>query len=132
MWRVAWQLGAESSEWFLQKLTMGMPMRRASDGLEKFIRRVRLSQKNVLWPDTLVNSRLVDALLWRGSRDASLVQRIGILLFGLVYFGGGLVVLFFAWEERSMFLAVFSVFWILLGIKVIANGLRCRNGRAGH
>ena len=42
-------------------------------------------QKNTLWPDTLRNSALVDAFLWRGSRNATPIQRIGIFLSGLLF-----------------------------------------------
>jgi hypothetical protein len=40
-------------------------------------------QRNTLWPDAMVNSSSVDALLWKGSPKATKVQRVGIVVWGL-------------------------------------------------
>ncbi len=37
-------------------------------------------QRNTLWPDAMVNSSSVDALLWKGSPKATKVQRVGIVI----------------------------------------------------
>ena len=45
------------------------------------------------WPNTIVNARSVDKLLWRGGGGLSRVQQIGIWLFGALWLGYGLVLL---------------------------------------
>lgn len=52
---------------------------------------IEARQRNILWPDTLGNSALVDAFLWKGSPDATRVQRIGMALIGLMYSGPGVL-----------------------------------------
>jgi hypothetical protein len=44
---------------------------------------IRSRQRNTLWPDVLKNSFAVDVLLWHGSRNASRVQKIGAIIFGV-------------------------------------------------
>ena len=46
---------------------------------------LRRRQRNTLWPDTFANSRVFYTLLWKGSPDATLVQRIGMGLLGVIY-----------------------------------------------
>jgi hypothetical protein len=91
---------------------------------QEFIHDVEARQRNILWPDALRNARSVDRLIFRGAPDAPLVQRIGIILFGLIYVCGGLVFLGFARAERSFWFSLFSLGWILLGIVVCRNGLK--------
>ena len=45
--------------------------------LDTFIADVERKQKNVVWPDPLVNSRGVDQFFWRGCPNPTVVQRIG-------------------------------------------------------
>src|ERR1700691_2397619 len=98
---------------------------RAEAGV-RFTDELRDRQRNVVWPGPQVNSRLVGRLLWKGSPDATGVQRTGLTIFGLDYLLAGLVVLSFAKAERSMPLMVFSVPWLLLGARVLRNALRGR------
>jgi hypothetical protein len=93
---------------------------------QQWIAEVRANQRNIVWPDLLVNSRAVDAFLWRGSPNASLVQRIGACLFGLTFFVGGVVLLSLSWSKASPVLALFSLAWVLVGARVITNGVRRR------
>jgi len=77
-----------------------------------------------MWPDFVVNGGLVDRFLLRGPADAPLVQRIGAWLFGLTFLGQGGVLLSIALDQRLWFLALFSVAWMALGLKVCRSGLR--------
>ncbi len=91
-----------------------------------FIDQIAAKQRNVTWPAPLINSRAVDVLLWRGSANVTPVQRIGICLFGIVFLLGGVVLIGFAREERSVALGIFAFLWILLGLRVCWNGVRRR------
>ena len=81
----------------------------------RFSEEIKASQENVLWPNVVRNSRRSDALLWRGSPDATLVQRIGICLFGLAFFGIGLMFFRLAQRENSRPLGcshAYGSFWV--------------------
>ena len=97
----------------------------------KFIDEIGAKQRNIVWPDTLVNSRAVDVLLWRGPRDATTVQRIGIALFGLGFLVFGLVFLSLAKGERSLILMIFSFGLLLLAVRLMRNAFRKRGGGLG-
>jgi hypothetical protein len=56
------------------------------DGPERFRSYVEAKQRNIDWPDAMLNSSSVDALLWRGSPHLTKIQRAGILVFGFFSF----------------------------------------------
>jgi hypothetical protein len=107
-------------------------MRRQRTRLDSpgFIDQIRAKQRNILWPDTVVNGRAVDVFLWRGSPDPTIVQRIGAWLFGLLFLALSVGFLDYALRERSFVLVLFSLGWILLGARVFRNGFRRRKGKA--
>jgi hypothetical protein len=92
----------------------------------EFIDEIEARQRNVVWPGPQVNSRLVGKLLWQGSPGATIVQRIGLSVFGLVYLLAGLACLSFAKGTHSPLLAIFAFPWILLGARVLHNAFRKR------
>jgi hypothetical protein len=100
-------------------------LRRSESGQE-FTKEIRNRQRNIVWPGPQVNNRLVGGLLWKGSRDATVVQRIGLAIFGLTYLLAGLIFLSIAKGERSVWLAMFALPWLLLGVRVLNNALRKR------
>jgi hypothetical protein len=101
-----------------------MKHRRANAGLENFIAEMRARQNNIVWPNPLVNSRNVDAFLWKGSPNPSLIQRTGAWLIGLVYVGLALVCLVIARSTGKRWMAVLIVGLLFLGVKIFANGCR--------
>jgi len=44
-------------------------------------------QRNIVFPDTVRNDRLVNELFWKGSPNATRLQRIGIAFLSIVPFG---------------------------------------------
>lgn len=90
---------------------------------------MRDRQRNVVWPGPQANSRLVGKLLWRGSPEATAVQRIGLIIFGLGYLFAGLVLLTYAKQGRSLWVAMFAVPWLLLGARVVHNAFRRHKAR---
>jgi hypothetical protein len=86
---------------------------------------VERSQRNTLWPDAMLNSSSVDALLWKGSPKATKVQRVGIAIFGLLFLSLGLFFMFaLAPELHSPLVAVFGIFPFAVGIKVTFNAFK--------
>jgi hypothetical protein len=55
--------------------------------LEAFIADVERRQRNVVWPDPLVNARSVDQFFWSGSPSPTGVQRVAAWLIGLIFIG---------------------------------------------
>jgi len=85
---------------------------------------VRARQQDVLWPDAMVNSSSVDALLWKGSPNATKVQRVGIAIWGLAFACIGAVSEMGAYEKRELFLALFGLPWLALGAKLCFNAFK--------
>ena len=105
---------------------MKMSRRKKHVRTEDFIDLVRSRQRNLVWPDTLVNSTEVDNLLLRGSARPSLVQRIGAWIFGAWYLGIGIAFVDVARDGGSLTVVFVATLWILLGICVFRNGFRRR------
>ena len=93
--------------------------------LEEFIDESSARQRNIVFPDTARNARSVDAFLWKGSPNPTLVQRTGAWLFGLNFIGLGLAFV------GAAFVTDRDYPWIaaLIGIPVCYVGVRIfRNG----
>ena len=82
---------------------------------ESVIEEIEAKQKNTVWPDTLRNSRSVDAFLWKGDPGAPLVQRMGAWIFGLFFILAGLGWVDVAYEKESIVFGVLSIGWFLVG-----------------
>jgi hypothetical protein len=94
------------------------------NGSESFAKDVRSKQSNILWPDGLHNGISVDKLLWKGSPNATLVQRVGIGIFGIAFL---LFAAFFAqlaYRDHSIFWLLFTLCWIYIGARVFRNAFR--------
>ena len=103
--------------------------RRTSAGADPFIDDIRRSQRNVVWPDPVVNSRSVDEFLWKGSASPTLVQRIGAWLFGvsLIGPGAGCVIVAIALSRQDgdylgpLALGSFGALGVAFGLKTISS-----------
>lgn len=100
-----------------------MSQKEKRDG-SSFLDNVRERQRNIVWPDTMKNGGSVDALLWKGSRDATTVQRIGIAIFGLFFLLAGIGFAYMAYLGREIVLAVFAALPTLLGLRLFRNVFR--------
>jgi hypothetical protein len=61
--------------------------------MDRFLQEWRDRQRNIVFPDTVRNARPFYNLLWKGSADATPLQRIGVVLVAmpfLVYGAGAL------------------------------------------
>jgi hypothetical protein len=86
---------------------------------------VEAAQRNIVWPDAMCNAISVDALLWRGSSEATTVQRVGIAVWGLSFLSIGLFFVFsLATEVHSVLIAVLGVLASGLGVRVTLNAFR--------
>jgi hypothetical protein len=90
---------------------------------------VRTRQRNTVWPDTLRNGRVLDSFVWKGSPDATLVQRVGIALFGFLFLCPAFVLVRFGVLQpgpaafRTLML-LFALPWVAIGCKMLRNGFR--------
>jgi hypothetical protein len=95
----------------------------------KSLNEIHARQKNTVWPDLMKNRALVDSFLWKGSSEATVVQRIGIALFGLLFFCPAMLIVRFGCLEPGpalfrtlMFLLALP--WIAIGCRLLWNSLR--------
>ncbi len=66
-------------------------------------------QRNLTWPDLLRNGRPIDELLFKGKKDAPLVQCIGIVVVAVMYIMVGVLFVDLFATQRSWFDAVFAL-----------------------
>jgi len=106
-------------------------MKSDSDPQQQFVDEIKKKQRNTVWPDTLLNGRSVDEYLWKGSRDAPLVQRIGAWLFGFAFMLFGVTLVEVdreaTPERKSIVFVILAVLFFGLGIKMFLNGFRRRH-----
>jgi hypothetical protein len=91
---------------------------------DSYIESIKDRQRNLTWPDLLRNGRFVDEFLWKGARDAPLVQRIGAVVLALAYFFVGLTFISIAAEQHAWFAAVFAGLVFAVGGWFIRSALR--------
>jgi hypothetical protein len=102
------------------------------DQHSRLLKEVESRQRNTVWPDTMVNGARVDALLWKGSPNATMVQRIGIAIWGLTFLALGTFFTFVeAPELHSPMVAVIGLLVLALGARVTFNAFR-RKSNDGH
>lgn len=94
------------------------------DAQDQLIEDVRAKQENALWPRAMVNSSGVDALLWKGSPDATKIQRIGIAIFGLACGCVGAVSELGGYEKRELFLNLFGLPRLALAARLLMNAFK--------
>ena len=102
-------------------------MKKKRDGkkeLDSYIESIRASQRSTIWPDVLRGSRSVDELLWKGARNAPLVQRIGVVILALAYLMVATVFLSMAVEQRSWLAGGSAAILLGVGGWFIRNALR--------
>jgi len=98
-------------------------MKRDKTGQE-FIADIRARQSNVVWPDVVINGRRVDEPVWKGSPNATIVQRIGMGLFGFFFVALGVVMLSYGKGEGSVPAILISWVPLLLGARLLYNTFR--------
>ena len=96
----------------------------------RMVAEIKDKQRNIVFPDTVRNSRNVDAFLWKGSPDAPLVQRMGAWIIGLFFLGWGFCFLYMGYREPSLPIFFYSTVGLVLGGKIFLNGFR-RHREAG-
>ena len=89
---------------------------------DRLLDEARSKQSNVEWPDAPKNAVSVDALLWKGSPNATTIQRIGIAVFGLTFLFCGIG--FLAMIPHSAVLVIIGIPFLLLGLRVLRNAFR--------
>jgi hypothetical protein len=92
--------------------------------LDSYIESVKAGQRNTIWPDVLRGSRSVDEFLWKGARDAPLVQRIGAVILALAYLMVALVFISMAVEQGKWFIGAFAALLFLAGGWFMRNAFR--------
>lgn len=104
-----------------------MKRRRRQSDQDMFIEQVKARQRNVVWPGPLINTRGVDAFLFNGSPNPTLVQRIGAWLFGFTFIALGIGFLVLTLDGAAVF-SILAIGSLALGVRICYNG--CRKARS--
>lgn len=99
------------------------PINRDPEDLE---RDWRARQQNLTWPNTRKNGRSVDEFLWKGSPNATLVQRAGVLLIGGFFACAGIAFFVNSWSHGEKVGVLISLIPLGGGLKVASNAFRKR------
>lgn len=91
---------------------------------ESFAKELRSRQRNTIWPDALNNGVGVDKLLWKGSPNATLVQRIGIGVFWGAFLIAAASFAQLAYRDHSIFLMLFTLLWAYVRGRILRNAFR--------
>ena len=92
--------------------------------MDSVIDDLKTKQRNLTWPDVLRGSRSIDEFLWKGARDAPMVQRIGAIILALAYLA---VALFFiGWTSNGggWLSGLLSLVLIAAGAKIVHSATR--------
>jgi hypothetical protein len=100
---------------------MSKHFRPGNTRLEKTIADLQSRQRNIVWPDAVVNANRVNRFLFKGARDAPLIQRIGGLLFGIVFVIGALANFS---SSGSVVVKIVSLAIISVGVIFCVNAVR--------
>ncbi len=98
--------------------------------LQAYIEDVRDCQRNTVWPDLSRNGRSIDEVLFKGVRKAPLIQRVGILVFAVMYLMAAVALVDMAvaettWTARSTFpLLIVSLFFVGVAGWMARNAFR--------
>lgn len=98
-------------------------------GRWKSLGEIEARQRNTVWPDTLRNGALVDAFVWRGSPNATYIQRIGTALFGLLFLCPAVLLMRFGFFEVGpalfrLLMFLLALPWMAIGCKLLRNAFR--------
>jgi len=107
----------------------GIALKQSWESREQWERRLQNQQRNIVFPDTERNNGLVNNVIWK-TPPQSLIQRIGIVLIALPFFGVSGIILFTEWSnpEDPMLLKVMMSLLAVpssyLGGKALKNAFR--------
>ena len=94
------------------------------DPQERFRKDIEARQKNVLLEDQIWNDRRVNAFAWHGDPKATTVQRVGLLLFGLVFLAGFVMLIRVAVERHTIFGGLVSLLILAISLRLLRNAFR--------
>jgi hypothetical protein len=84
-------------------------------------------QRAILVPDLIRSGRSVDEFMWKGDPKASLVQRIGLLIFGLMFlvlFAIAVVILATSTWEGALVGSVMGAFSGIFSFRFLRNAFK--------
>jgi hypothetical protein len=94
---------------------------------EQWERELVNRQRNIVFPDTVRNDRLVNELLWKGSPHAARVQRIGIALIAIAPLTIAATFIYMGWYDdppnslSELFGVLVAVPFIYVAFRLLRN-----------
>lgn len=99
-------------------------MKRRCEQHRELLEDIARKQRNVQWPEAIENVRGVDELLLKGNPRATIVQRIGVAVFGLGFLCAGLLTTAEGIGSREPIETIASLAILAFGLKVTCNAFR--------
>ena len=97
--------------------------------LDRIREETEKKQRAISWPDTLRSGRSVDKFLWKGDRRATPVQRIGLVVFAMMFLFCASVCSVLLFKEDTWGGRAVEIFLGLLtgipGVRFLINAFRC-------
>jgi hypothetical protein len=97
------------------------------DQIDELVSDVEFKQRNTTWPEVHVNASSADALMWKGSRRITKIQRVGVALFGLLFLLGGISIgsMSASFGGADVWLGVpIGIAFVGVGCKLLWNSIR--------
>jgi hypothetical protein len=89
----------------------------------EFLNELEDKQRNILWHDTSRNDVTLNRFMWNGSPRATVIQRVGLVIFSLLFIGIGLTIVQATTSEIDGMtsLLVLSLTCFFLGWRFLRN-----------
>jgi len=92
--------------------------------MDSVIDDLKAKQRNLTWPDVLRGNRSVDEFLWKGARDAPMVQRIGAIILAVAYLAVALFFIDWTSNGGGWLSGLLSLVLIAAGAKIVHSATR--------
>lgn len=97
---------------------------RTREPIDSVVDDLKARQRNLTWPHLLRGSRSVDEYLWKGARDAPMVQRIGAIILALAYLAVALFFISWTTNGGGWLSGLFSLVLIAVGAKIVHSAVK--------
>jgi hypothetical protein len=98
---------------------------------EELVGDIERRQRNITFPDAMLNSSNADDLMWHGSPRITKVQRVGVGLFGIAFLMASVGLGNIMVQDRAWPALVVSTGFAYVGYRLLRNSIR-KSDRTDH
>lgn len=92
--------------------------------LDSLLDDMKTAQRNTIWPTTLRGGKAIDEYLWRGAKNAPLIQRVGAVILAMAYLAVALFFISFATNGGGVLAALFAFALVAVGARIVWSANR--------